>query len=231
MINEIIEKDSVSVADSDISVKESAKVRCCPNEISKKTIRKKVYMIIKRTVDVIVALSAGIILCIPMLVLAGLIRLESPGPALFQQTRMGRGGLPFTIYKFRSMRIDAPSDMPTNDFSNLEVYATKLGQFMRKTSLDELPQLINVLKGDMSLVGYRPVCLTEEELNRMRLESGVFTTRPGITGYAQVLGRDKVSREEKARLDAYYVKNCSLRLDIWCIFKTISVVITQEGAK
>lgn len=231
MINEIINKASASVADSDISARRRAEENYHTKKESITTIRKKIYIVIKRSFDIVVALIAGIILFVPMLVLALLIRLESPGPALFCQERMGRGGVPFIIYKFRSMRTDAPSDMPTNDFNNLDQYATKLGQFMRKTSLDELPQIMNVLKGDMSLVGYRPVCLTEKELNNMRMNYGVFNTRPGITGYAQVLGRDHVSKEEKARLDAYYVNHISLHLDLWCLFKTISVVITQEGAK
>lgn len=224
-MKEIAGKNPAGVEELDVLVKNQTR------EIPFSVVRNKGYLFIKRSFDIIVSLSIGIAGFIPMLLIAVLIKLESPGPVLFKQKRMGKGGVPFTIYKFRSMHMHAPSDMPTNDLKNLDMLATKFGNFMRKTSLDELPQIINVLKGDMSLVGYRPVCLTEEKLNQMRMDYGVFKARPGITGYAQVLGRDRVSKEEKARLDAYYVSHRSICMDLWCLFRTVFVVATQEGAK
>lgn len=189
------------------------------------------YRFVKRTFDIVFSLLAGVVALVPMLLIALIVRLGSPGPALFRQERMGKGGKPFVMYKFRSMRLEAPSNMATNDIPDLDACTTRFGRLMRKTSLDELPQLWNVLKGDMSFVGYRPVCLVEEKLNQLRLEYGVFRARPGITGYAQVHGRDQVSAQEKAELDAYYVNHRSIRLDLWCLYKTVAVVLTQEGAK
>ncbi len=189
------------------------------------------YLAIKRIFDVVASACAGLLLLIPMLVIGFLIRRDSHGPAIFRQRRMGKDGKEFVIYKFRTMYLDAPHDVATNDLTDLPSVTTKLGAFLRKTSLDELPQLLNVIKGDMSLVGYRPVCLTETELNRLRMERGVFTLRPGITGYAQVSGRDNVTALKKADMDAYYTRNCGVALDLWCIYKTFAAVLTQEGAK
>ena len=126
----------------------------------------------------------------------------------------------------------SPDNMSTNQLDGAHMYVTKIGSILRKTSIDELPQLINVLRGDMSLVGYRPVCITETELNEMRKQNGVFAVRPGITGLAQVSGRDNiVDYHTKVQLDTQYVRNCSLKLDIWCILKTFKVVFSGEGAK
>lgn len=189
------------------------------------------YLFCKRLFDIVFSFGLGLVLAIPMLILSLVIRLDSPGPAIFRQARMGQGGKIFDIYKFRTMHTDAPADMPTNDFLNAEDYMTTLGRFLRKTSLDELPQLWNIFMGDMSFVGYRPVCLTEELLNQMRADYGVFEARPGLTGYAQVQGRDNIRSSEKALLDAEYVANRSIRLDLWCLWRTVKVVITHEGAK
>lgn len=191
----------------------------------------KGYLFCKRAFDIAVSFSVGAVLLIPLLFVAVAIRLDSPGPAIFRQWRMGRGGKPFAIFKFRTMRTDAPSEMPTNEFVNAEDYMTPLGAFLRKTSIDELPQLWNILIGDMSFVGYRPVCLTEERLNQLRNDYGVFEARPGLTGYAQVQGRDNIDTDEKAMLDAEYVARRSFRLDMWCLWRTVKVVITHEGAK
>ena len=191
--------------------------------------RKPVYLFLKRSFDILAALAAGIILLLPMCVIAILIKLDSKGPVIFKQDRMGKGGKPFTMYKFRSMRVDAPSEMATRDFKDLEDYLTPIGKILRCTSLDELPQLLNILNGTMSFVGYRPVCLTEVELNELRKSYGVFSARPGLTGLAQVSGRDNLGFEEKAKLDAEYVQNRSIRLDLWCLFKTVIVVFTGEG--
>jgi O-antigen biosynthesis protein WbqP len=188
-----------------------------------------VYLVIKRSFDILAALAAGILLILPMCVIALLIKLDSKGPVIFKQERMGTGGKPFTMYKFRSMRMDAPSELATREFTDLDKYLTRLGKFLRCTSLDELPQLINILNGTMSFVGYRPVCLTEVELNQLRKDYGVFAARPGLTGLAQVSGRDNLEFEEKAKLDAQYVQNRSIKMDLWCLFRTVVVVITGEG--
>lgn len=135
----------------------------------------------------------------------------------------------FTIYKFRTMRLDAPHDLAARAFPYSDNYITSIGAFLRRTSLDELPQLWNILRGDMSFVGYRPVCLTEVDLNKLRKKSGVLAVRPGLTGYAQVQGRDNVKHRTKAELDAYYVRNMSVTMDLWCLVKTIAIVFNGEG--
>ena len=184
---------------------------------------------VKRFLDVFLSGIGIIVLALPMLVIALLIKISSPGPAIFKQMRMGKGGKSFVIYKFRTMRFDAPSDVASREFQNSHQYITKIGAFLRRTSLDELPQLINVFLGQMSIVGFRPVCLTEVKLNELRNQYGVFLTKPGITGYAQVLGRDHLTVEKKALLDAEYARKRSIRLDTWCLFKTVSTVFTGEG--
>jgi O-antigen biosynthesis protein WbqP len=188
-----------------------------------------VYLAVKRCFDIVVALMVGLFLLLPMLVIALIIKLDSPGPALFKQERMGKDGKVFTIYKFRSMRLDAPSEMASREFSDSSAYITKFGAFIRRTSLDELPQLINILNGTMSWVGYRPVCLTETELNELRRQRGVFAVRPGLTGLAQVRGRDNVSPQDKAEMDAEYVEKCGVKMDLWCLLRTVTVVFSGEG--
>lgn len=190
----------------------------------------KGYLLVKRLTDIVISVLLILLLWIPMLVIALLIRIDSQGPAIFVQKRLGRYGEPFTIYKFRTMKADAPPEMASCEFDHADQYITRIGAFLRRTSIDELPQLFNILKGDMSLVGYRPVCMTEHELNEMRRKLGVFALRPGITGLAQVSGRDNIYGEKKARLDAEYVSRCSAKMDIWCILKTIKTVFTGEGA-
>ena len=189
----------------------------------------KGYLVFKRIFDIVASFAAGAILLLPLILVAILIRLDSPGPAIFRQERMGKDGKSFTIYKFRTMTTSAPSDMATRELEKHGQYVTKLGAFLRHSSIDELPQLWNILKGDMSIVGYRPVVLTETKLNEMRREYGVFATRPGITGLAQVSGRDNLSIEEKVLLDAEYVTKCSLGMDIRCILMTVKTVLTGEG--
>jgi O-antigen biosynthesis protein WbqP len=189
----------------------------------------KGYLFAKRCFDFCVALIASLVLLIPMLIIGLLIRLSSPGPAVFKQKRMGQGGKEFIIYKFRTMRTDAPSEMAARHFEDSHKFVTKIGAFLRRTSLDELPQLLNILRGNMSFVGYRPVCLTETKLNDLRKEYGVFSAKPGLTGLAQVSGRDNISSSQKAAIDAEYVRNCSMKLDLWCIWKTVAIVFSGEG--
>ena len=192
---------------------------------------KRIYLAVKRIMDVFLSLVTGTVLLLPLLVISVLVRIESEGAAIFRQERMGRDGKVFTIYKFRTMRISAPNNLAANDFSNAEQYITRMGAFLRRTSIDELPQLWNVIRGDMSLVGYRPLCLTETQVNTARAELGVFVLRPGITGWAQVNGRNDVSNEEKVRLDAQYVRECSLKMDLICMVKTVVTVLNGKGGE
>lgn len=187
------------------------------------------YLVFKRIFDIAASFLAGSVLLLPLLLVAMLIRLDSPGPAIFRQERMGKDGRVFTIYKFRTMTTSAPHDMAARDIETHGQYVTKLGAFLRRSSIDELPQLWNILKGDMSIVGYRPVVLTEIELNELRKAYGVFAVRPGITGLAQVSGRDNLGIEEKVQLDARYVAQCSLKMDLRCILLTVKTVLTGEG--
>lgn len=191
----------------------------------------RLYRTIKRVFDVTVSVTGGVILLVPMLIVALLIRLESPGPAIFSQSRMGKNGKVFTIYKFRTMYDTAPKNMAASEFHDSRKYITKLGWILRRTSIDEFPQLWNVIRGDMSLVGYRPVCIVETELNELRESMGVFAVRPGITGLAQVSGRDNLDFREKAMLDARYVQSRSVKLDLWCILKTVAIVFSGEGVR
>lgn len=187
------------------------------------------YLVVKRGLDIFGAFIGMLIAWFPMAVIAVAVKVTSPGPVLFKQQRMGRNGRVFTILKFRTMRKDAPPELASREFLDSSDYITKTGAFLRRTSLDEVPQLLNILKGDMSFVGYRPVCLTEEKLNETRRTYGVFALRPGITGLAQVKGRDALQSSEKALLDKEYVERCSAKLDFWCCLKTVKTVITGKG--
>ena len=164
-----------------------------------------------------------------MTVLAILVKLDSEGPAIFIQNRIGKDGKVFRCYKFRSMRVDAPKDCATSMLKNPAQYQTRVGRVLRRLSLDELPQLWCVFIGTMSFVGYRPLILTEEKCNDMRARLGVFTARPGISGYAQVHGRDDVYYKNKAIMDAYYVKHASLGFDLRILLQTVAVVLRRDG--
>ena len=184
---------------------------------------------IKRLLDIF--LSACGILCLSwlLLLLAVAIRLDSPGPVFFRQKRVGIGKRHFQILKFRTMRIDTPHDMPTHLLHDPEQYITRMGRFLRKTSLDELPQLWNILKGDMSFVGPRPLISSELRAHRLRLEYGVYRFRPGLTGWAQINGRDDISIMKKMKLDKEYCDNWSLKLDLIILWRSIKTVLKQEG--
>lgn len=184
----------------------------------------------KRVCDVVFSLVAIIVSVLPMLVIALLIKTDSPKePILFKQTRIGKDNVPFTILKFRSMSKDAPHQMATENFENPEAYITPVGKVIRKTSLDELPQLFNVLKGDMSLIGPRPLIPTEKDVLAMRDEVGASKILPGITGLAQVHGRDEITDENKASYDGKYALNISLFLDLSIFYKTVFDVIHSRG--
>ena len=189
-----------------------------------------IYRVIKRIVDVICSLL-GIIILSPILIIVSiLIKLESKGPIIFKQVRAGKNSKPFYIYKFRSMKTNTPN-IATNDFNNASDYITKVGRFIRKTSLDEIPQLINILKGDMSIVGPRPVILEEVELIELRQMYNVDKILPGITGWAQINGRDNIGNEEKVKYDYEYLTKKSIIMDLYIIVMTALKVLKRSDIK
>ncbi len=193
------------------------------------TKRKFMYCFFKRFFDIIFSFLMLIVLSPLFLIITVAICCESKGGAIFKQKRIGKKGKPFTCYKFRSMRTDAPKEIATSLLKNPELYQTRVGKLIRKLSLDELPQLFNVFIGNMSFIGYRPLVVTEQKCNDMRDRLGVFKMKPGISGYAQVYGRDDVHYKNKAILDAVYVKRASLWIDCKLVFKTIGVVFSKHG--
>ena len=188
------------------------------------------YSISKRTMDIVSSL-VGLILLSPLfLLVAILIKLDSKGPIIFKQIRIGKNSKPFYIYKFRSMKIDAPN-LSTEEFIKASDFTTKVGKFIRKTSIDELPQLVNILKGDMSIVGPRPVIEREVRLLEIRKECNVDSILPGITGLAQINGRDNIDDYEKVKYDFEYLSKRNLVLDIKIIINTVLKVAKSEGIK
>lgn len=182
----------------------------------------------KRCFDLISSLI-GIILFSPiLLLLAFMIKVTSPGPILFKQRRIGKDNQEFMIYKFRTMRIDTPN-VATHLLENPEQYITPIGKFMRKTSLDELPQLFNILKGEMSVVGPRPALYNQYDLIEMRKKVNVHTVRPGLTGLAQVSGRDELELDKKVYFDELYLSKQSFFYDLKLIFLTVVKVFKSEG--
>lgn len=185
--------------------------------------------ILKRIIDIVISLCGIIVLFPLMVVLAFIIKIDSPGPIIFKQKRVGKNKTYFNILKFRSMRVDAPKDMPTHLLKDPSVMMSKFGAFLRKTSLDELPQLFCILMGYMSIVGPRPALWNQYDLIEERDKYGANDITPGLTGWAQVHGRDELEIEEKARLDGYYTENVSFILDLRCFLMTIGVVAKSEG--
>lgn len=187
------------------------------------------YIKIKRSLDIILSLIALILFSPIYLVLIIAIKLESEGPILFKQKRIGIRKSYFYILKFRTMRIDTPKDTPTHLLENPNQYITKVGKFLRKTSLDELPQIINILKGDMSIIGPRPALWNQYDLIEERDKYGANDVLPGLTGWAQINGRDELPIDLKARLDGEYAKKVNFRLDLRCFIGTIFSVLKSEG--
>ena len=183
----------------------------------------------KRGIDIICSAAGLIVLLIPMLIVALVIYIDDPGQPIFIQYRVGRGGRRFKLYKFRTMKKDTPKYMSTMEVENPETYITRLGRFLRKSSIDEIPQLLNVLKGDMSLVGPRPLISDEYEIHAMRLNFGVYNIQPGITGLAQIKGRDTVTPEEKVRWDVRYLEQCSFWTDLKILLATVPKVFGCVG--
>ncbi|TQR21233.1 sugar transferase [Psychrobacillus vulpis] len=184
----------------------------------------------KRTMDIVLSMIAIIVFIIPMSIIAILIKLDSEGPIIYKQQRPSKEKKLFNIYKFRTMRTDTPN-VSTEELGDPSQFITKLGKFLRKSSLDELPQLFNILLGDMSIVGPRPALYNQYELIKMRDELGVNSIRPGLTGFAQVRGRDFISDKEKVKYDKYYLDNMSIWLDLKIILWTIRSVVKSEGVR
>ncbi|MBC5582097.1 sugar transferase [Anaerofilum sp. BX8] len=187
------------------------------------------YPVVKRILDFVCSLLGVILLSPLLLVLALLVKCGSPGPVLFRQKRVGKNKTYFEILKFRSMRADTPKDVPTHLLQNAESAITPVGRFLRKTSLDELPQLFNILAGQMSIVGPRPALWNQDDLIAERDRYGVNALTPGLTGWAQVNGRDELPIPVKAELDGYYAVHISFWLDVKIFFRTISNVLFGRG--
>ena len=187
------------------------------------------YPVLKRVIDIVISGLAIVVLSPVLLLIAIAIKLDSKGPVLFKQKRVGKNKSHFMIYKFRSMYVDTPSDMPTHLLKDPTAMITKVGAFLRKTSLDELPQLFNIFKGEMAIVGPRPALWNQYDLIEERDKYGANNIRPGLTGWAQINGRDELEIDEKSKLDGYYEKNMSLGLDIKCFLGTFLSVARSEG--
>lgn len=184
---------------------------------------------LKRFLAIVLSLTGIICFSWLFLILIIAIKLDSPGPVFFRQKRVGIHRKYFYILKFRTMRIDTPHDIPTHMLQNPEQYITRVGRFVRKTSLDELPQLFNILKGDMALIGPRPALWNQDDLIAEREKYGANDVRPGLTGYAQIHGRDELEIVDKAKLDGYYVDNLGFKMDVSCFLKTIGTVVSGNG--
>lgn len=187
------------------------------------------YMRVKSITDRILALFGVIILSPLFLLLVIAVKVDSRGPVFFKQKRVGIHKKHFYILKFRTMRIDTPKDTPTHLLENPRQYITKVGGFLRKTSLDELPQIINIIKGDMAIVGPRPALWNQFDLIEERDKYGANDILPGLTGWAQINGRDELPIDVKAKLDGEYVRKMGLRMDMKCILGTVLSVVKQDG--
>jgi O-antigen biosynthesis protein WbqP len=184
---------------------------------------------VKRFLDVLFSIILLTFLLPLMLVISVLIVSESRGGAIFKQYRMGRNGKPFLCYKFRTMRKDAPHSVPANELVDSQKYVTRVGGLLRRSSLDELPQLFNVLRGEMSIVGPRPLICEEIEIHKLRESAGIYSLRPGLTGLAQVNGRNLLCDSEKIENDKLYLDNVRMRLDAKIIFMTVGCVFMGKG--
>ena len=190
--------------------------------------RQKLYICIKRGIDFFVAVVSLLILSPVFIIIIVMIKVDSKGPVFFRQKRVGVCKSYFEILKFRTMRVDTPQDIPTHLLAKPDQYITKIGKILRKTSLDELPQVIHILKGEMAGVGPRPALWNQYDLIAERDKYGANNVIPGLTGWAQINGRDELEISEKARLDGEYVKKMSFLFDLKCIIKTFSSVLKHK---
>ncbi|GEL15473.1 sugar transferase [Pediococcus cellicola] len=186
---------------------------------------------VKRILDFVLAVFGLVILSPLYLIIIIAIKLDSRGPVLFEQKRMAQNKKSFKIYKFRTMRIDTPHNMPTHMLVHADSYITTVGKFLRKTSLDELPQLLNILKGEMSVIGPRPCLMNQKDLILERDKYGANNVKPGLTGLAQISGRDELPIPVKAKYDGEYCRNISFGKDIRILFGTVTSVLKHDGIK
>lgn len=185
--------------------------------------------ILKRLIDIALSIAGIIVLCVPMLVIALTIKITDPGPVFFKQKRVGLNKTYFNLYKFRSMKMSTPKDCPTHLLENPEQYITSIGKILRKSSLDELPQLFNILKGEMSVIGPRPALWNQYDLIEERDKYGANDVRPGLTGWAQINGRDELEIDVKAKFDGEYVEKISFLFDCKCFLGTVTSVLNSDG--
>ena len=189
----------------------------------------------KRLIDFVLSLVGSIVLAVPMLILIVAIKIDDPGPAFFRQQRVGKGKKQVWLYKFRSMKVSTPKDVPTHLLENPEQYISRIGKILRKTSLDELPQIYNILSGKMSIIGPRPALWNQDDLIAERDKYGANDVKPGLTGWAQINGRDELEIPIKAKLDGDYVEKLNggflsgFMMDIKCFFGTIKSVLKSDG--
>lgn len=193
-------------------------------DLQKVELRHRPYRFVKRLLDLLVALIAFVVFLVPMILVALVVIVDDPGTPVFAQYRVGRYGKRFKLYKFRTMKRETPKYLSTMEMEDPDRYITRVGRVLRKLSLDELPQLVNVIKGDMSLVGPRPLISDEYEIHAMRTRFGVYEIRPGVTGLAQINGRDQVSPEEKVRWDVEYMRRFGLWQDVKILLRTVPKV-------
>ena len=184
----------------------------------------------KRLIDIVLSFIAIVVLLIPIAIISLIILITDPGPIYFKQKRFGKDKKYFKILKFRSMKVDTP-DVPTDKLKNPEQYVTGIGKFLRKTSLDELPQIFNIFIGQMSFIGPRPALWNQKELIKLRDKVHANDVRPGLSGWAQINGRDDISEKKKAQLDGEYMENISFIFDCKCFFGTFTKVAKSEGEK
>ena len=184
---------------------------------------------IKRIIDIVLSFLGMILLSWLYLIISLAIYIDDPGPVIFKQKRVGEGKTYFKLHKFRSMKMSTPHDIPTNMLENPEQYITKVGRFLRRSSLDELPQLWDIFVGKMSIVGPRPALWNQYDLISERDKYGANDLKPGLTGWAQINGRDELEVPVKAEFDGFYADNISFMFDCKCFFKTIGKVVSREG--
>ncbi len=182
----------------------------------------------KRLIDIVLSFLAIVILLIPMLIIGLIILITDPGPIFFKQKRFGKDKKLFKILKFRTMKVNTP-DIPTDKLKNPEQYITSIGKILRKTSLDELPQVFNIFVGQMSFIGPRPALWNQEKLIQLRDKVHANDVRPGLSGWAQINGRDDISEQKKAKLDGEYIEKLSFPFDIKCFFGTFTKAFKGEG--
>lgn len=187
------------------------------------------YLVFKRMIDIILALDTLLIIALPMLIVILIIYIDDPGDVIFTQYRVGMGGRRFKLYKLRTMRRDTPKYMSTSEVDDPNRYITRVGHILRRLSIDELPQLINVLKGDMSIVGPRPLISGEHEIHDLRMKFGVYKIRPGLTGFAQIHGRDMITPADKVRWDVRYMEEFGFWTDVKIVLSTIPKVVGGNG--